>query len=129
MADTVTTAVLAGGPRQYAVRLTNISDGTGETNVAKITLANLQLANGQAPTRAAIKEIQWAIQGFTSVTLAWDHTTDVTIDVLAANGYRDYEPIGYLADSGTGQTGNVLLSTTGAVTGASYDITLVVILS
>jgi hypothetical protein len=129
MPDTVSTAVLAGGPRQYAVRLTNLSDGTGETNVAKVDLSTLLLANGQAPTKTAVKEIQWTMQGFSSVRLLWDRDTDVLIDALANNGYRDYETIGYLADSGTGGTGDILLTTVGAVNGATYDITLVLILT
>lgn len=128
MADTVTTAVLANGPRQYAVRLTNISDGTGESNVIKVDLSTLQLANGNAPTYSGVKEIQWAVQGFTSVRLSWDRTTDVQIDLLAGNGYRDYATIGPLVDNGTGGTGDVLLTTAGAVSGATYDITLVLYL-
>jgi hypothetical protein len=129
MADTVTTSVLAGGPRQYAARFTNVSDGTGETNVVKVDISTLRLADGQAPTRTAVKEIQWAIQGFSSVNLKWDRTTDLQIDVLTGNGYRDYSLIGPLPDSGTGDTGDVLLSTVGASATATYDITLVLILS
>jgi len=128
MADTVSSTVLANGPRQYGVRLTGISDGTGETNVVKVDISTLVTASGAAPTKVNVKEIQWSIQGYTSIRLLWDHTTDVLIDVLSGNGYRDYEPIGYLPDSGTGQTGDVLLTSAGAVSGATYDITLVLIL-
>jgi len=50
----------------------------------------------------------------------------VTIDVLATgNGYRDYSFIGGLADTTTGDTGDILLSTVGASATATYDIVIV----
>jgi hypothetical protein len=130
MADAVTTKTLLGNNNRVAVRLTNISDGTGESAVAKLTLSSYTLTNGSIPTKAAIEEIYWSIQGFTSVRLLWDHTTDVVIDVLApGSGYRPYQDFGALGDVGTGDTGNILLTTAGAISGATYDILLVVKLS
>lgn len=131
MADTVTTQILASGPRYHTVHLTNISDGTGESGVIKVDISTLNLGNGVAPTRTSVKEIQWSIQGFTSVRFYWDHTTDDTIGVLAAgNGYAEFGMLGFLSDPGSaGGTGDILLTTAGATTGATYDITLVLTLS
>ena len=130
MADTVSTQVLTAGPRYYIARFTNISDGTGETLVTKVDISTLLTDKGIAPTKTSVEEIQWSIQGFTAVSLYWDHTTDDVIDVLAAgNGYREYGDLGYLKDPGSaGGTGDILLSTLGASSGATYDITLVLML-
>lgn len=131
MADTVSTQVITSGQRNYSARFTNISDGTGETLVTKVTLSTLDIGNGVAPTRTSVKEIQYTIQGFTSVRLYWDRASDVVIDVLApGNGYREYRSLGFLSDPGTpAGTGDILLSTAGGGSGATYDITLVLTLS
>lgn len=129
MADTVTSKVLPAATgqstRHYGVRLTNISDGTGESNVIKIALSGLKGPDGITTTTFPIEELVWNIQGFTSITLAWDHNTDITIDVLSGQGYRDYRNYGLLCDSGTGGTGDVILTTNGAASGATYDITII----
>ncbi len=128
MADAVSSIVLATSPRLYEVRLTNISDGTGESLVTKVDISTLLLANGLAPTTTSIVEIQWSIYGFTSVRLYWDHTTDDLIDVLGSgNGYRSYDKQ-FLKDPGSaGGTGDILLTTAGAFSGATYDILLTII--
>lgn len=128
MADAVTSIVTAVGPRIYSVRMTNISDGTGESLVTKINLSTLTMPNGlPQPSSCGIEEIQWIIQGFTSVRLYWDHTTDDVAALLAGNGYRLFEPTGVLGDpKSAGGGGNILLSTAGAVSGATYDILLTV---
>lgn len=131
MADTVTTKVLSTGPRYSVVHLTNISDGTGESLVAKVDISTLLLSNGLACTKTALKEAQWSIQGFTSVRLYWDHTTDDTLAVLGQGcGYFDFGELGNLPDPvSAGGTGDILLTTGGATSGATYDITLVLVLS
>ena len=131
MADTVVTTVLSKGPRYAIIRMTNISDGTGESLVTKADISTYDLGQGVAPTKSQVKEIQWSIQGFTSVRLYWDHTTDDTVDVLAAgNGYRDYSLAGMLPDPATaGGTGDLLLTTAGATSGATYDILITLLLS
>lgn len=131
MADVVDTIVLLNGKRRYIARFTNVSDGTGETAVIKVDKSTLTNSNGTEPTTLNVESIQWSIQGFTSVRLLWDHTTDDEIDVLASgNGYRDYSQAGALKDpASAGQTGDILLTTAGAISGATYDITLSLILS
>jgi hypothetical protein len=131
MADTVTSQVIANGPRYHAVHLTGVSDGTGETLVAKVALSTLRLENGVVPTKTSVKEIQWSIQGFSSVRLYWDHTADDTLAILAAgNGYSEFGALGFLSDpASAGGTGNILLTSSGAVSGATYDIVLVLTLS
>lgn len=131
MADTVDTNVVFSGTRRYIVRLTNISDGTGESGVVKVDKSTLVNSNGVEPQALNVESIQSNIQGFSSVRLFWDHTTDDEIDVLPAGSmFRDYSQGGVLKDPrSTGGTGDIILTTAGAISGATYDITLSLILS
>ena len=131
MADVVSSHIITDGPRTYSIHLTNISDGTGESSVAKVTIANLKTDDGQVPTKTSVKEIQWSIQGFSSVRLYWDHTSPDTIAVLGTgNGYIEWGALGMLSDpKSAGGTSNIILTTAGNTTGATYDITLVVTMS
>lgn len=138
MADTVTVNTMMSGVRtkRVLVHLTGISDATGETNVVKVDRSTLLMpAEDVAPSKLHVASLRWNIQGFTYVKLSWDHTADDTIAVLNGNGYEDYERHGCLKDPNTsgdtvtGAIGDILLSSVGAITGATYDITLEVILA
>lgn len=126
MADTVASNVIFKGSQRYAVQITNISDGTGESGVTKVDISTLTGPQNVAPTAVTLEEVLWNVQGFTSVRLYWDHTTDDVMKVLNASGYHDYTKVGGLKDPRSpGGTGDVLLTTSGAASGATYDITLV----
>lgn len=131
MADAVVAKYISKGPRIAVVALNCISDATGETGVIKIALSSLLLANGKAPTKLALQDIQWSVQGFTSIRLLWDHTTDDVGAILAAgNGYRDYGYLGVLPDPGSsGGTGDLLLTSIGASATATYDIVISCVMS
>ena len=78
-----------------------------------------------APTRTTIEQIEWSIQGFSSVRLFWDHTADDEIAVLAGAGFKDYREYGGLVDpASAGGTGDILITTAGAALNATYDITI-----
>lgn len=128
MADAVTTNVLRSGGKRYVIHMTSISDGTGETAVVKVNLSTLLTVDypPQVPTYSTIDYVQWGIQGFTSVRLLWDHTTDdVAVLMPAGWGVVDFFPVGGLVDPrSAGGTGNILLTSAGAAAGATYDITL-----
>ena len=107
--------------------MTCISDGTGESNVIKVDISTLLNTSGQTVTYTAVEEIEWDVQGFSSVKLSWDHTTDDVMKLLSGRGAVSYKHLGYLFDPrSTGGTGDILLTSTGAVVGATYDITLVI---
>ena len=130
MADTVDTLNVYRGARKKVYRFTNISDGTGESVVVKIDRSALTGPNGLIPTYIVIEELQWSIQGFASVRLFWDHTTDDEIVILApGNGVATWVAAGGLkppqAPSAAGD-GDVLFTTNGAQSGATYEITMVV---
>ena len=126
MADVVDTIVVRTSPREYVVRLTNVSDSTGESAVIKVDISTL-VGPGRyiAPTAVSLQEMQWCIRGFNSVRLFWDHTADDEIAVLSGDGYRSYRELGGLMDPrSAGGTGDVLLTTDGAAVGNTYDIVL-----
>ena len=129
MADVVDTLVLISGQNRRIIRITNVSDGTGEAAVSKIVKAGLIGPDGvAAPTKLILEEVQWSIQGFSSIRLFWNHTAPDEIAVLGTgNGYFNFKSAGGLTDPGSaGGTGDITLTTAGAVSGATYDLTLVV---
>jgi hypothetical protein len=128
MADVVDTITLFTGKDKYAVRLVNISDGTGESAVVKLDKSAIAATLGiTEPAKIIIEELYWNIQGFTSVRLYWDHDTDDELEVLCNSGYRDYTYFGGLVDPGSaGGTGDVLLTTAGTTSGSTYSIMIVI---
>lgn len=123
MADTVTVNSIRK-LNELTVTLTCLSDATGETNVVKVDKSALLLGSAE-PSALHVMSITANVQGFTSVTLAWDHTADQTIAVLGAGSFfEDYREEGGLKSGGSGGTGDILLSSAGAGAGDSYTIVL-----
>ena len=123
MADTVTSKVVFSGNRRYVVHLTNLSDGTGESGVTKVDKSTLTGLNGAEPSSLVVEKIVYEAVGM-SVTLAWDHTADVTIAVLQNDGTLCWKDSGGLVDTGSGGSGDIILTTAGHDAADSYDITL-----
>lgn len=136
MADAVTSNVVIESKNQYVIHLTNISDGTGESAVTKVDKSAIGVAtDGLEANSLDIERIRWSIQGFTSVRLLWDHTTDDLAMVMCNGGYEDYTgkfgevfektgTSGLLDPRSSGGTGDILLTTNGGSSGATYDITI-----
>lgn len=132
MADAVTTKTVWENATHIKVHLTNISDATGESAVVKVDKSALLASDGAEPASLDIEEVRWNIQGFTSVRLLWDHTTDEVALALSGTGYDDFRgrfeeknETGGINDArGAGGTGDIVLTTAGAVSGATYDLTL-----
>jgi hypothetical protein len=117
------------------VHWTNISDATGEVAVKKLDITTLLANDNLQPNSLDIEEVDWSIQGFASVRILWDHTIpDVALVLAAGSGYRDFrnnsDP---LDDDGiralndprsAGGTGSILVTTNGALAGATYDISV-----
>ena len=125
MADTVSTDVIVSGGNKYIARFIGISDGTGESDVAKIDISTLTGPDGvNAPSSIVIEKITYSIQGHARVLLEWDGTADRTLAVLAAGeGVLDWTKVGGLKSAATGGTNDVLL-TSSATAAATYDITI-----
>ena len=136
MADTVTTQTLNDHASAWAVKLTNISDGTGETNVTKVNANTLIASNGDGSTRLAITKLFWNVARGTSslqdprVTLFWANSipggANTTIATLTGSGVLDLTT-GLQApftNNAANTAGNILLSTTGFTTSAAYTLVL-----
>lgn len=127
MADAVATQILFDGERKAIMKFTDLSDGTGETKVAKVIPGNLNKSSfNKACDGVTITKIYAMTHGL-QVAIYWDATTDVLITVVPQNTnyVSDYESFGGLWDnSGAGKTGQVLFSTLDATAGDTYTIIL-----
>jgi hypothetical protein len=127
MADAVATQILFDGERKAIMKFTDLSDGTGETKVAKVIPSNLNKSSfNKACDGVTITKIYAMTHGL-QVAMYWDATTDVLITVVPQNTnyVADYESFGGLWDnSGAGKTGQVLFSTLDATAGDTYTIIL-----
>ncbi len=129
MADAVTTEFIYSGRRRKILHITGISDGTGESTVIKADISTLTFVGSQGatvPTYTVVDMIDFNIQGYTSIRLHWDHTTNDEIAILpAGTGTIDWNALGGKVDPRTaGDTGDILLTTAGHIAGATYDITI-----
>ena len=127
MVDTVATQTLLDGERLVIQKFTNISDGTGETGVNKVIVANLAPnAFGVACTGVKINKI-WANTHGMEVRILWDATTDLFTWVIPQNTTyaMDFDSFGGLTNnSGTGKTGNIAFTTSDQSAGDMYSIVL-----
>jgi hypothetical protein len=125
MADTVTTQTIADTSGvKYTVKLTNFSDGTGETLVKKVDASELTFMTEDGNRK--ISKIWYSINTANSksgVELIWDGVTDATAVFLSGQGYWDLRPSGSeIINNSTTPTGDVLLSTKNFASGDNYTI-------
>ena len=125
MADAVSTQVLKDHASAWAVKLTNISDGTGETNVVKISANSLIASNGDGSTqRLSITKLFWNVSA-NRVNLLWRGTTNTLITTLTGTGAWNLVGDGSMPltnNAGAGANGDILLTTAGFVNGSAYTI-------
>jgi len=131
MADTVTSQTLKDSASTWAVKLTNVSDGTGETNVVKVSANTLVASDGGSTQRLSINKIAWSVASGTSatisprVTLLWRGTSNTTIVTLTGSGFWDLTSAGQCPltnNAGAGANGDILLSTAGFTASAAYTV-------
>ena len=128
MADAVASQIIVDGSSFVAIKLTNISDGTGETAVTKVDVSALEADSrtGQSCTAVNIERIWWQCIGM-KVRILFDADTDVMAIELGENqsGNHDYSIFGGLTNNaGTGKTGDVKFTTVGASSGDTYTVIL-----
>jgi len=127
MADAVTSQTIIDGERNCVMKFTNVSDGTGESAVAKVDVSALASnAAGVACSEVRVMRISHAIVGM-SVQLFLDATSNVLLVELAesSNGHMDFKDFGGLPNNAcSGKTGDVLFTTKGHSSGDTYSITL-----
>ena len=124
MVDTVNSLVLVNQPPYYTIRLTNVSDGTGESAVVKVDKSGLVDIDGLEPLALDLIGIEWDVGGM-NVTILWDHTTPDRAIVLTGQGEWDQSRDGAIRDPRTaGGTGDILLTTGAHTSGDAYMILL-----
>lgn len=117
------------GNTKVVVRLSCLSDGTGETNVIKIDMSDLKTHAGNVPRKTAVEWIDYQVLGMTCL-LEWDRAPHAEIIRINASGQEtsgkvDYSRYGGKVDKGDDdRTGDILMTTTNAVNGSSYDINI-----
>ena len=125
MADVVTTQTIADTSGvKFTAKLTNLSDGTGETLVKKVDASELTFMTEDGDRK--ISKIWYSINtanNKSAVELLWDGTTNATAVMLSGNGHIDLRPSGNeIANNAKTQTGDVLLSTKNFADGDNYTI-------
>ena len=125
MADTVASQIIEDGPKYSVMKFTNLSDGTGESAVAKIDVSALEnSADGDACTGVVIERIWWQCIGM-KVQILWNATTNLFCIELGENqsGSHDYTVFGGLTNNaGDGKNGDVLFTTIGATSADTYTV-------
>lgn len=137
MADATTTQTLFDDGGHIVVHLTNVSDGTGESDVTKVDISTF--VGGGTTTRVALEAISWACVGM-GFNLLWEASTDVlffTTGNTTSSGFIDYVNgpsamgvgsgpgrTGITNNAGAGVNGDIGLTTVGHTAGDSYVVTL-----
>ena len=125
MADTVTTQTIADTSGvKFVTKLTNFSDGTGETLVKKVDASELTFMTEDGNRK--ISKIWYSVNtnnNKAGVEIIWDGATNATALLLSGNGYWDLRTAGNeVGNNATTPTGDVLLSTKNFVTGDNYTL-------
>ena len=127
MADAVTSQTIQDGERNCIMKFTNVSDGTGESAVAKVDVSALAAnAAGVSCSEVRVMRVSHAIVGM-SVQLFLDATSNVLLMELAesSNGHMDFKDFsGIPNNAGSGKTGDILFTTKGHSSGDTYSIVL-----
>ena len=125
MADIVTTQTIADTSGvKFVAKLTNFSDGTGETQVKKIDASEVTFMSEDGNRK--ISRIWYSINtanAKSAVELIWDGETNATAMFLSGNGYIDLRTAGNeITNNATTPTGDVLLSTKNFAVGDNYTL-------
>ena len=136
MADVVTTQTLVDTVGvKTVVKMTNISDGSGETLVTKMDASALNFMSEDA--ERVISKIYWAVNttnGKSGVEILWagsgTSAANATIGFFSGRGFHDYFnagnsiPNNATLTANTSPAGDILFSTKGFVAGDNYTIIL-----
>ena len=132
MADAVTSQTLSDGDRIAVMKFTNISDGSGESSVAKVDVSALASNSIGAECALASIEQVWYDIGGMRVALEWNATSNVVAAVLGGSaaagnvsGHMDFRSFGGIKNNaGSGIDGDIDLTTHGHTAHDHYTIVL-----
>ena len=130
MADAVTSQTIEDGGKNLVMKFTNISDGTGESAVAKIDVSALDTepSTGTACSRVTLQRIWFSNIGM-GFSLYWNATSNMFI----CQAPKDWSDTWDFTDSsitlpgipnnaGGGVNGDLLLTTNDHTSGDTYSI-------
>ena len=125
MADIVTTQTIADTSGvKFVAKLTNLSDGSGETLVKKIDASELTFMSEDG--NRSIARVYYSINTSdrkSGVEILWDGATNATALFLSGQGFMDFRTDGNsIPNNATTPTGDVLLSTKNFASGDNYTI-------
>tara|TARA_R110000824_G_scaffold123219_1_gene280872 strand:+ start:46226 stop:46645 length:420 start_codon:yes stop_codon:yes gene_type:complete len=130
MADAVTSQTIVDGGKNLVLKITNISDGTGETEVAKVDVSALENdpITGNACSRIVLQRIWFSNVGM-GFKLFWNADTNVFItqapkDWTDTWDFTDSSIVlpGIPNNAGTGVNGDLLLTTNDHTNGDTYSV-------
>ena len=129
MADVVTTKIIEDGPRTAVMHFTNVSDGSGESAVAKVDVSALSSdPAGKGACTSVNIECIWYTTKCMGVQIFCDATTNVLAWELIADygDTLDFSEFVGLPNTAaaSGKTGDLLFTTTNASSGDTYSVVL-----
>ena len=125
MADTVTSQTITDvSGSKTVIKLTNFSDGTGESLVTKVDASALNHASDSTKIARVIYSIN-TTDPKGSVEILFDGTTNASALFLSGQGTIDLQtPAIQIANNATSPTGDILFSTHNFVANDSYTVIL-----
>jgi hypothetical protein len=129
MADAVTSQTIEDGGKNLIVKITNISDGTGESAVAKIDVSalNSNPTTGAACSRVSIQRVWFSNIGM-GFKLFWKASSNQFIFEAPADFSDTWDfsmgnegKSGIPNNAGTGVNGDLLLTTVNHTDGDTYS--------
>lgn len=125
MADTVTSQTLVDTSGvKFVTKLTNFSDGTGETDVIKVDASATTFMTEDGNRKIA--KIYFSVNTAnpkSAVEIKWDGATDATALLLSGQGFFDLRTSGdEINNNAVTPTGDVLLSTKNFANGDNYTL-------
>jgi len=127
MADIVTSQTITDTSGvKFVVKLTNFSDGSGETDVIKIDASNTTFMTEDGNRKIA--KIWFSVNTAnpkSAVELKWAGVTNATALLLSGQGFFDLRTAGdEIPNNATTPTGDVLLSTKNFANGDNYSLVI-----
>jgi len=127
MADIVTSQTITDTSGvKFVVKLTNFSDGTGETDVTKVDASNTTFMTEDGNRKIA--KVWFSINTAnpkSAVELKWAGATNATTLFLSGQGFFDLRTAGdEIPNNATTPTGDVLLSTKNFANGDNYSLVI-----
>ena len=131
MADAVTSQTIVDTDKRAIIKLTNLSDGSGESAVAKVDVSGLNTnAKGETCSRVTIDQIWYDVGGM-RVALEWNASSNVVAIVLGGSaaagnmgGHMDFRSFGGIKNNASSPTGDIDFTTSGHTNLDHYTVIL-----